>query len=209
MIGSPAYYPLLEGSPALNAGDNNYCPDKDQRGTNRSGSSTDACDIGAYEGSIPDITPTNTYTPTPVTPTDTPTPKTGTIMELSATCGLSRAIIAANLNIPFFGCPAGNAQGDGVDTIRLTKDVILLGPLPQIVSKIKIEGNGYTIYGNAEASFQAMSSIEDLVHHSIDGALSLVDDIWGVFHVLSVGHLTIDNLTIAGTITIYGGGAIK
>ena len=45
--GSPAYYPLLEGSPAIDAADNEYCPDTDMLGTARPQGA--ACDIGAYE----------------------------------------------------------------------------------------------------------------------------------------------------------------
>ena len=45
--GSPAYYPLLEGSPAIDAADDEYCPDTDMLGTVRPQGA--ACDIGAYE----------------------------------------------------------------------------------------------------------------------------------------------------------------
>ena len=45
--GSPAYYPLLAGSPAIDAADDEYCPDTDMLGTVRPQGA--ACDIGAYE----------------------------------------------------------------------------------------------------------------------------------------------------------------
>ena len=45
--GSPAYYPLLEGSPAIDAADDEYCPDTGMLGTARPQGA--ACDIGAYE----------------------------------------------------------------------------------------------------------------------------------------------------------------
>lgn len=45
--GSPAYYSLLEGSPAVDAADDEYCPDTDIIGTPRPRGA--ACDIGAYE----------------------------------------------------------------------------------------------------------------------------------------------------------------
>ena len=45
--GSPAYYPLLEGSPAIDAADDEYCPDTDMLGAARPQGA--ACDIGAYE----------------------------------------------------------------------------------------------------------------------------------------------------------------
>lgn len=45
--GSPAYYPLLEGSPAIDAAHDDYCPDTDIIGTPRPQGA--ACDIGAFE----------------------------------------------------------------------------------------------------------------------------------------------------------------
>ncbi len=46
LTGRPAYYPLLEGSPAIDAASSAHCTRKDQRGQARR--ITD-CDIGAYE----------------------------------------------------------------------------------------------------------------------------------------------------------------
>ena len=45
--GSPAYFPLLAGSPAIDAADDDYCPETDQIGTARPQGA--ACDIGAIE----------------------------------------------------------------------------------------------------------------------------------------------------------------
>ena len=45
--GSPAYHPLLPGSPAIGAGNERYCLPNDQRGTPRP--QGEACDIGAIE----------------------------------------------------------------------------------------------------------------------------------------------------------------
>ena len=45
--GSPAYFPLLAGSPAIDAADDTYCPETDQIGTARPQGT--ACDIGAIE----------------------------------------------------------------------------------------------------------------------------------------------------------------
>lgn len=47
LTGSPAYYPLLLASPAINAGTNTGCPADDQRGVTRPQNGT--CDIGSYE----------------------------------------------------------------------------------------------------------------------------------------------------------------
>lgn len=51
---------LLEGSPAIDAGDDDACPETDQRGAPRP---VETCDIGAYEAS--GVVPTPTATPTP------------------------------------------------------------------------------------------------------------------------------------------------
>ena len=45
--GSPAYFPLLVGSPAIDAADDDYCPETDQIGTDRPQGA--GCDIGAFE----------------------------------------------------------------------------------------------------------------------------------------------------------------
>ena len=45
--GSPAYFPLLEGSPAIDAAHDDYCPDTDIIGTPRP--QGEGCDIGAFE----------------------------------------------------------------------------------------------------------------------------------------------------------------
>ena len=45
--GSPAYFPLLAGSPAIDAADDGYCPATDQIGTVRPQGG--GCDIGAIE----------------------------------------------------------------------------------------------------------------------------------------------------------------
>jgi len=50
--GAPAYYPLLPGSPAIDAGGNQYCTGRDQRGEpHRDGDRNGlvACDLGSYE----------------------------------------------------------------------------------------------------------------------------------------------------------------
>ena len=49
--GSPAYFPLLAGSPAIDAADDAYCPETDQIGTERPQGA--GCDIGAVEYGAP------------------------------------------------------------------------------------------------------------------------------------------------------------
>ena len=49
--GSPAYFPLLAGSPAIDAADDDHCPATDQIGTDRPQGA--GCDIGAIEYAAP------------------------------------------------------------------------------------------------------------------------------------------------------------
>ena len=63
LTGSPAYYPLLAGSAAIDAADSNYCPTTDQAGTARP--IGNACDIGAHETTAEPPTATATATTTP------------------------------------------------------------------------------------------------------------------------------------------------
>ncbi|WP_333889545.1 right-handed parallel beta-helix repeat-containing protein, partial [Caldilinea sp.] len=53
LIGSPAYFPLLPVSPAIDAGTNDGCPSDSQNGVARpqdgNGDGTATCDIGAFE----------------------------------------------------------------------------------------------------------------------------------------------------------------
>ena len=66
------YFPLLPGSPAIDAAADTACTDTDPLGAPRPYGS--ACDIGAIEY-VPPATPTPTATSTPTaTPTSTPTP---------------------------------------------------------------------------------------------------------------------------------------
>jgi CSLREA domain-containing protein len=73
-------YPLVTGSPAIDAGSNAQCPATDQRGAPRPTDGNDdgtfGCDIGAYEAPGPlafTPTPSPTASPTPLAPTETPT----------------------------------------------------------------------------------------------------------------------------------------
>ena len=121
LSGAPAYIPLLDGSPALDAAEPAFCPDTDQRGSPRPHG--DGCDIGAIEST------TAAPAPPPIEP---PPP-----------CPLELQIVAANSDAPAGGCPAGN----GHDVIELTRDIVLSAATPAITSEITIEGNGYTISG--------------------------------------------------------------
>ena len=117
--GSPAYYPLLDGSPAIDAADARFCLATDQNGTRRPQGG--GCDIGAIEA-------TNA--------------KTGEQSEPDV-CPLPDQIVAANSDQAVGDCAAGN----GADTIYLLRDFTLDSALPRITTDITIEGNGHTISG--------------------------------------------------------------
>ncbi|MCY3797162.1 MAG: SH3 domain-containing protein [Chloroflexi bacterium] len=120
LTGEPAWHPLGDGSPAIDAADPAYCPEADQRATARPYGA--GCDIGAVE----------TTTAAPPIP------------DAPEICPLPEQIVAANTDAPFGACPAGA----GPDVFYLTRDFTLDKPLPQITSDITIEGNGYTLSGD-------------------------------------------------------------
>lgn len=120
LTGEPAWHPLRDGSPAIDAADPEFCLETDQRGEARPYGG--GCDIGAVE------------TTTAVPP----------IPDAPEICPLPEQIVAANTDAPFGTCPAGN----GPDIFYLIRDITLEAPLPQITSDITIEGNGYTLSGD-------------------------------------------------------------
>ena len=122
ITGSPAYYPLLDRSPAIDYADAEYCLERDQRGSPRNQGG--GCDIGAIEAQS-----AIAAAPTRVPP---------------LVCTLAFQIIAANRDQAASGCPAGS----GVDTIVIDKDIKLYEALPAITSHIVIEGNGHSIDGD-------------------------------------------------------------
>ena len=64
-------------------------------------------------------------------------------ITIGENCQLADAIVAANLDAPSGGCPAG----DGEDVIRLTGDVSAFSMLPPVTSPIILRGNGHTLSG--------------------------------------------------------------
>ncbi len=120
-IGALGFFPLLDGSPALDAADPEFCAPDDQVGAIRPAGG--GCDIGAIESGARSAS-------------DSPA-------SASAECTLADQIIAANTDAPAGNCPAGN----GADIITLRSDITLHEPLPQITSDISIRGQGHRIDG--------------------------------------------------------------
>jgi len=116
-----AIHELLDGSPALDSADQEYCLPTDQRGAARPLGS--ACDIGAIESRS----------------------TVGALPKAAASvCTLADQIRAANTDQVQGKCPAGS----GADTISLTADIVLDAALPPITSELSIKGHGYTISGD-------------------------------------------------------------
>lgn len=128
LTGSPGRFPLLDGSPAIDAADSQYCLDTDQIG--RARPQGGGCDIGAIESSSAGAAARLSLHPVLTT----------------ADCPLSDLIRAANDDIAVGNCPAGYLA----DTIILTRHITLSAPLPPVTSDITIAGNGYAIDGDEQ-----------------------------------------------------------
>jgi hypothetical protein len=72
----------------------------------------------------------------------------GITVDAGGTCTLAEAITSANSDAVTGGCTAGS----GADTITLEENVILTAALPDMTTVITIEGGGYTIDGNNDAT---------------------------------------------------------
>ncbi len=121
LVGSPAYHPLRDASPAHGAADPAFCLPTEQLGNPRA-----HCDIGAMESER--------------TASEQPPPE----RVIAADCTLADQIIAANTDAPAGACPAGQ----GADTIRLRESIVLDAPLPPITSQVTIDGKGFTVDGD-------------------------------------------------------------
>ena len=162
MTGAPAHFPLLDFSPAVDSADERFCAATDQLGTPRPQGA--ACDIGAIEST------TALPAPAPIVP--------------PPACSLARQITAANTDAPAGGCPAGS----GHDIIRLSEDLDLDAPLPQITSEITIEGNGHTISGSRKFRI-----------FDVDGGVLAIKD----------AQLTKGSATYGGAIRLRNGAKVK
>ena len=181
LTGSPAYFPLQDGSQALDAADADFCLPTDQLGTPRP---ADACDIGAIESSTAEL---------PVAPIEPPPP-----------CPLFNQIIAANTDAPSGGCRAGA----GHDVITLVEDITLDRLLPRITSDITIEGNGHTISGDGRFRiFNVTEGTLTLNSVTLTKGSVPANAKGGAVLVENVGRLAVDDSTFSDN-TAKEGGAI-
>ena len=177
------HYVPAEGSPAIGAGDPQYCALVDQLGKERP--SAEPCDIGANESAyaaLDDSSPARW-------PRTRPEP-----------CTLAHQIIAANTDAAYGACPAG----DGADII-VYKGAYPEEPLPVITSDITIVGNGGTIQPvgrDAFPLFEVLGGHLRLRNLTLRGGYSP----WtgGMIAVLK-GKLTLEGVTIRDSSAVIGG----
>ena len=182
LTGSPARYPLLDFSPAVDAGAAEFCLDSDQIGTARP--QGDGCDIGAIEAL--DALPK----PPPIEP---PPP-----------CPLALKIVAANTDAQAGGCPAGS----GHDVITLDADITLKEQLPNISSNITIDGKGYTISGGGRFRIFTVDAGTFTVNNLIlaDGKATFgSNDAGGAIRVQGSGSIAVKDSTFRNNAATRGG----
>lgn len=189
---------LLEGSTALDNGDNAACPAGDQRGASRSDGS---CDIGAFEGPVdrgPIFVDMNA------------------IGELGdGRCSLSEAINNANGdNVQFVG--AGECElGLGPDEIVLPKDGVFTfeqpayygSATPAITSDVTITGNGASLVRSSKVGtplFRLLSGFGpslEISNVTLSNGLSFAGG-----GLAASTDLTLNGVTIENGYAIFGGG---
>ncbi len=181
LTGSPAYHPLRDYSPAINAALDEHCLEVDQAGNRRPTPTGERCDIGAIESA----------SGIEAQPTSAP-----------SHCTIADKIIAANTDATAGACPAG----DGPDMIVLHENYTLAHPLPPISSTIIIEGGGYTLSGDNHYQIFEVDggdlTINDLTikhGYGIDG---------GAISVTNGGALTVNNGVICENQAEIDAGAI-
>ena len=176
LTGSPAYRPLLDGSPLIDRADPNFCLETDQLGTPRPQGG--GCDIGAIESATAIAAP----------------------VAIPDLCNLPDQLVAANLDKPVGACPAGN----GADTIFLVRDFTLRERLPAITSKITIRGNGFTI--SADGKFRIFDvDGGELALHDVTLTKGRSASRGGAILLENGGKANIDNSRFISNTADYGG----
>lgn len=120
-------------------------------------------------------------------------------IQVSDTCSLAYAIIAANMDEAVGGCPAG----DGADKITLSGYIALRATLPPVTTEITIEGNDATISGSNYFRIFAVNG-GTLTVNELTMTKGKVD--WGGAIVnVNGGTLTINESTISHSQAPEGG----
>ncbi len=179
LAGWPAYIPLRDYSPAIDAAHPSFCLDTDQIGAARPHGG--GCDIGAIEAT--------TALP-PELPILPPPP-----------CPLADQIMAANADAPAGGCPAGS----GHDVITLTGDIALSRKLPAVTSNITIEGNGFTISGRSRLPIFTVNAGTLTIKNVTLADANTLQRGGGAILVQSNGAAVVSDSTFINNIALFGG----
>ena len=187
LVGTPAYYPLRDASPAHGTADPAFCLPTDQVGNART-----YCDIGAIESE-----------------------RAGgyAVVEKAAPpadCTLADQIIAANSDAPAGACPAGL----GADTISVRENMVLDAPLPLITSEVTIDGKGHTVDGdNRFRVFEVVGGKAVFKNLRLINGSGAGDD-GGAIYAHTASEILISNMTFAnnharsgGAVAVLGGSA--
>jgi CSLREA domain-containing protein len=207
LTGSPAYYPLNVGSPAIDAGDNTTCAampvnNQSQNGVTRpkdgDNNGTPICDIGAYERTLqPAAYVVNTLN--------------DNVTAGDGQCTLREAILAANNDSAYnslSGCGAASSLDDTI-TFSVSGTITLSSTLPAIVSgqgALTIDGGGgITVSGNNSVRVMVVNSGADLTLRNITIANGRITGVGGgIFN--NGGTLTVTNSTFSNNSAIGPGG---
>ena len=199
---STGYFPLLAGSPAIDAAADSACTDSDQLGNVRP--QGDGCDIGAIE-----------YAETPVAgsqPADQSS-DTDIVGDVPGAVDFSVVSYSDLAN-------AIRLASDG-DTITLFGDITMTDHPPHIDKRITVEGNGHTISGDDRYRMFVVLESGDLTINSlnlvngiaeegdpecIDG-VDWSDTVGGA--ICSSGNLTISDSSFSGNSASSGGAILS
>src|SRR3972149_3559383 len=195
--GSPEYFPLYGGRPAIDAGDHTLCAaapvdNTSQNGVTRpadgDGNSTSVCDIGSYEAPVPSPVAYEVNTTADNTTDD-------------AFCTLREAINAANNAVGSNGDCGALSSGDDTITFDINSTITLSSQLPAILSgrgTLSIDGGGHTISGNnaVRVFYVNAGATLNIQNITIANGNAATDSYGG--GILNEGTLTITNSTFSG-----------
>ena len=154
----PQSFALKASSPAIDAGNNDFCPNDDQTGATRINGN--ACDLGAVESGESATVPTFTENIITVTTSDDD-------RTVNGNCSLREAVEAAETDTAVDGCDAG----DGWDVIQLSTGTYTL-----ITENIEIATEHVTIRGvSAENTIIHGNDATQIFFEEDDGGLILYD----------------------------------
>ena len=128
--------------------------------------------------------------------TQTSSPVQAANINVNASCDLASAIIAANTDSSFNGCPTGN----GADTINL-------------VSNSTVSFTSAHPYGSYAGGYSALPFVNSTITIQGNNSTLLrdeaVDDIFRLIEVRTSGNLTLNDLTLENGNATTAGGAIN